>query len=88
MSNSRMTTRLETREVWRVSGGSSVCASTKATSTVAATATAISSRRRRLRSASRVESRALTSRGKTQRLSHATMRLSTMLITIEVVSGK
>src|SRR5271167_4347708 len=50
---SEMTARLETSEVWRVSCGSSVCANTKATSVAPATPTAINSRRRRLRSASR-----------------------------------
>src|SRR5271166_6071692 len=50
---SEMTARFETSEVWRVSGGNSVCANTKATSVTPATPTAINSRRRRLRSASR-----------------------------------
>src|SRR5271155_2475592 len=50
---SEMTARFETSEVWRVSGGNSVCANTNATRVAPATPTAISSRRRRLRSASR-----------------------------------
>src|SRR5208282_1228728 len=50
---SEMTARFETSEVWRVSGGHSVCASTNAIRVAPATPTAISSRRRRLRSASR-----------------------------------
>src|ERR1035437_1169346 len=50
---SEMTAGLETREGGRVSGASSVGASTNATRVAPATPTAISSRRRRLRSASR-----------------------------------
>src|SRR5208282_3820580 len=50
---SEMTARFETSEVWRVSGGNSVCANTNASKVAPATPTAISSRRRRLRSASR-----------------------------------
>src|SRR5271170_3897965 len=50
---SEMTARFETSEVWRVSGGNSVCANTNAMRVAPATPTAISSRRRRLRSASR-----------------------------------
>src|SRR5271166_151336 len=50
---SEITARFETSEVWRVSGGSSVCANTNAIRVAPATPTAINSRRRRLRSASR-----------------------------------
>src|SRR5580658_1963497 len=50
---SEMTARFETSEVWRVSGGNSVCANTNATRVAPATPTAINSRRRRFRSASR-----------------------------------